>query len=179
MARKKATTKKGDEREVPPGLVVETATMVLFWQPPSVFSQWTPSVFEVEGVSYGCAEQFMMAEKARLFGDEAIRTKILASSSPRTQKALGRKVAGFDEARWNAARLELVVRGNRAKFSQNPSMLEELLRTGDKTLVEASPYDRVWGIGRAPDDPKAQDEREWRGLNLLGQALMRVRALLR
>lgn len=155
--------------------VVETPNLVLFWKPPAVFGQWTPSPFEVEGVRYACAEQFMMAEKARLFGDEAIRSEILATEDPRRHKALGRKVRGFDSQLWQAERLGIVVRGNRAKFAQNPAMLTVLANTRGKRLVEASPYDRVWGIGLRADDPRARDPARWRGTNLLGQALEQVR----
>lgn len=159
--------------------VIETATMVLFWQPPGVFGQWTDSVFEVDGVTYRCAEQFMMAEKARLFGDAAVRAKILASSSPREHKALGRTVAGFEHDVWEQACVDIVVRGNLAKFRQNPAMLAALLATGDKQLVEATPLDKIWGVGLRADDPQIHDPANWRGQNLLGVALMRVRAELR
>lgn len=159
--------------------VIETATMVLFWQPPGIYGQWTDSPFVDDDVRYGCAEQFMMAEKARIFGDEAVRRQILASASPRAHKALGRKVQGFDAAVWERERLPIVVRGNLAKFTQNPAMLAALLATGDKLLVEASPLDRIWGIGLRADDPRAHDQATWRGLNLLGVALMEVRARLR
>lgn len=159
--------------------VIETGTMVLFWQPPGVFGQWTDSVFEVDGVTYGCAEQFMMAEKARLFGDAPTRAKILASSSPREHKALGRTVANFDGATWQAACLDIVVRGNLAKFGQNPALRAALLATGDKLLVEASPLDKLWGVGLRADDPRIHDRATWRGQNLLGEALMRVRSALR
>lgn len=159
--------------------VIETATMVLFWQPPGVFGQWTPSVFVVDGVRYGCTEQFMMAEKARLFGDEATRATILAAADPRDHKALGRQVAGFAQDVWERERLPIVVRGNRAKFTQNPDMRAALLATGDKLLVEASPLDRIWGVGLRADDPRIHDRARWRGLNLLGEALMQVRAELR
>jgi ribA/ribD-fused uncharacterized protein len=159
--------------------VIETATMVLFWQPPGVFGQWTTSPFTVDGVAYTCAEQFMMAEKARLFGDEATRAKILATDSPREHKALGRQVADFVAEIWDAECLGIVVAGNLAKFSQNPEMKAALLATGDKLLVEASPLDRIWGVGLRADDPRIHDQARWRGKNLLGEALMRVRAELR
>ncbi|MDC0716384.1 NADAR family protein [Nannocystis bainbridge] len=159
--------------------VIETATMVLFWQPPGLFGQWTPSRFEVDGVTYGCAEQFMMAEKARLFGDEATRARILATDSPKQHKALGREVAGFEQAVWDRECLDIVVRGNRAKFGQDPALRAALLATGDKLLVEASPLDRLWGVGLRADDPRIHDPAQWRGKNLLGEALMRVRAELR
>lgn len=159
--------------------VIETATMVLFWQPPGIYGQWTPSPFTLDGARYGCAEQFMMAEKARLFGDEATRAKILASDSPREHKALGRQVRGFVSETWDRECLGIVVRGNLAKFSQNPDMLAALLATGDKLLVEASPLDKIWGVGLRADDPQIHDRARWRGQNLLGEALMRVRAELR
>jgi ribA/ribD-fused uncharacterized protein len=159
--------------------VIETATMVLFWQPPAVFGQWTESAFTVDGVTYSCAEQFMMAEKARMFGDEATRAEILASASPREHKALGRRVTGFDHAAWEAARLDIVIRGNLAKFGQDPALRAALLATGDKLLVEASPLDRIWGVGLRADDPRIHDQATWRGKNLLGEALMRVRTELR
>ena len=115
--------------------VVETRTMVLFWQPPAVFGQWTASRFTVDGATYGCAEQFMMAEKARLFGDEATRAKILAAGSPRQHKALGRQVAGFVQAVWDRECLDIVVRGNRAKFGQDKAA--KLARRREAERAEA------------------------------------------
>lgn len=169
--------RKGDDFDG--SQVIETATMVLFWHPPAVYGQWTDSEFTVDGVTYSCAEQFMMAEKARLFGDEAVRAQILASSSPKEHKALGRRVAGFGHAVWERACLDIVVRGNRAKFTQNPEMRAALLATGDKLMAEASPLDKIWGIGLRADDPRAHDRATWLGQNLLGEALMRVRNELR
>ena len=142
-------------------------------------SQWWPVSFTVDGDRYASAEHFMMAEKARLFGDEATRAQILKAADPAAAKRLGRRVRGFDEGRWEAERFEIVVRGSRAKFEQNPPLREFLLGTGDRVLVEASPVDRIWGIGMAADDPRAGDPEQWRGLNLLGFALMEARSLLR
>jgi ribA/ribD-fused uncharacterized protein len=168
-----------DARGYPGGMpdITETIDFVFFWN--GWPSQWYPSEFTVGGVRYVCAEQFMMAEKARLFGDEATRKKILGTRSPRDHKALGRKVTPFDEKRWTAACREIVYQGNVAKFEQSPDLLELLLATGDKTLVEASPSDCIWGIGLAADDGRAMDRSAWRGTNWLGEALMRVRADLR
>lgn len=158
--------------------VIETERLVLFWKPPAVFSQWTRSPFEVEGQRYLFAEQYMMAEKARLFGDDGTLARILASPSPRTQRALGQRVAGFDELTWRERRLAIVEAGNLAKFAQNPDMLAVLLATGEKTLVEASPMDSIWGIGLRADDPRALEPASWQGKNLLGIALMAVRSRL-
>jgi ribA/ribD-fused uncharacterized protein len=138
-------------------------------------SQWYPAPFCVDGVHYATAEHWMMAEKARLFGDEATCARILAANSPGAAKAFGREVAGFDAARWDAAKFEIVVRGNRAKFAAHPELAAWLARTGRKVLVEASPVDAIWGIGLAADDPAAKDPARWRGPNLLGFALMDVR----
>jgi hypothetical protein len=157
--------------------VTERGDFVFFWS--GWPSQWHPSTFTVEGVTYVCAEQFMMAEKARLFGDEATRRKILAAADPREHKALGREVTPFDEARWTNACREIVFQGNLAKFTQDEALRALLLATGDKTLAEASPKDLVWGIGLAADDWQATHRGKWRGKNWLGEALMRVRAELR
>lgn len=138
-------------------------------------SQWYPCQFEVDSVKYTSAEQYMMAEKARLFGDEKIRTEILRTSDPRKCKALGRKVKNFDKAVWDKRKENIVRNGNFEKFMQNSALRSFLLSTGDKVLVEASPTDRVWGIGLGKNNPDALDPKKWRGQNLLGFILMAVR----
>lgn len=142
------------------------------------FSQWYPAPFMVDGVRYATAEHWMMAGKARLFGDTGALAKVLAHDDPAKAKAAGRGVRDFDEAVWTAHRFDLVVAGNRAKFEAHPSLRDFLLGTGDSVLVEASPVDPVWGIGLAADAPAAHDPAAWRGLNLLGFALMAVRGAL-
>ena len=97
---------------------------------------------------------------------------------PSAAKALGRKVRGFVDEQWRAARMEIVVRGNSAKFSQHAGLRDHLLKTGDAILVEAAPRDRIWGIGLGAKNEKASNPAQWRGLNLLGFALMEVRSLL-
>ncbi|MFE0457635.1 NADAR family protein [Kitasatospora sp. NPDC058965] len=141
-------------------------------------SQWWPSAFTVDGVRYATAEHWMMAGKARLFGDEEIVPRILAARTPAEAKKFGRLVRGFDEERWAAHRFALVTEGNVAKFGQDPALRAYLLGTGNRVLVEASPLDRVWGIGLAADDERAADPARWPGLNLLGFALMQARAEL-
>lgn len=135
-------------------------------------SQWYPSPFEVDGVRYSCCEQLMMAEKARLFGDTQTLKAILKAESPREHKALGREVTPFDEGRWAAVCRDVVYRGNLAKYSQNDDLRALLLGTAHLRLVEASPHDRIWGIGLGAGDPRATHPREWRGKNWLGQVLM-------
>lgn len=144
-----------------------------FWSGP--FSNWHPSKFEVDGVKYNCSEQFMMAEKARLFNDQDTLAKILASSNPKDQKACGRLVQKFNKDKWEAVARDVVYKGCLAKFSQNPDLKEALLATVGTSMVEASPYDRIWGIGLAKDDPRAKDRSKWRGTNWLGETLDRVR----
>lgn len=139
------------------------------------FSQWYNAPLVVDGDRYPTAEHFMMAEKATLFGDQQIRAQVLQAPSPAAAKALGRKVRGFDAATWVANRFSIVVRANSAKFAQNPEMGQFLLQTGSHILVEASPVDRIWGIGMARDNEKVNNPNLWRGLNLLGFALMQVR----
>ncbi|WP_046245893.1 NADAR family protein [Hymenobacter terrenus] len=139
------------------------------------FSQWYPATFEENGTRYPTAEHYMMAEKARLFGDDDTRAAILRTTHPNDAKRLGRKIAPFDEATWTAARMAIVVRGNALKFGQHPALATFLRQTGARVLVEASPVDSIWGIGLAQDSPHAAQPTEWRGLNLLGFALMEVR----
>ena len=145
----------------------------------SCLSQWYPCKFTVNGIHYNCAEQFMMAEKARLMRDEETREKILASTDPEEIKALGRQVRNFDEYRWQKHRMEIVVTGNLHKFIDNEDLKNFLLNTGDKILVEASPYDTVWGIGMKEDNMDCLNPRLWKGENLLGFALMDVRNKLK
>lgn len=141
-------------------------------------SQWWPAPFIVDGIRYATAEHYMMIGKARLFGDEKIVTQMLTTSHPGAVKALGRKVRNFDQATWDAHCFDLVVAGNVAKFSQHPGLGQYLSRTKKRVLVEASPVDRVWGIGLSATDPRAADPARWRGRNLLGFGLMSTRAKL-
>jgi ribA/ribD-fused uncharacterized protein len=144
----------------------------------SCFSQWYAAPFIIEELRYATAEHFMMAAKAALFGDEATRAKVLQAPNPGAAKALGRKVRGFDEATWIENRFSIVVKANEAKFSQNTKLGEYLKQTASRVLVEASPVDRIWGVGLAANDERANNPNLWRGLNLLGFALMQVRERL-
>lgn len=143
------------------------------------FSQWYESAFTIDSIRYATAEHYMMAGKARLFGDADALAQILAATDPGKAKAMGRAVKGYVEEQWRTHRFQIVVDGNYAKFSQHRELGAYLLRTGDKVLVEASPVDPIWGIGLARDDADAQHPATWKGLNLLGFALMEVRDRLR
>lgn len=142
-------------------------------------SQWWPATFTVDGLAFATAEHYMMWRKATLFGDTATAERIRAATHPQQAKTLGRKVAGFDERIWVEQRYDIVVAGSVAKFGQHDELRKYLLGTGDRVLVEASPVDRIWGIGLAADDPRAEHPAKWQGQNLLGFALMDARAALR
>ncbi|MCO7188436.1 NADAR family protein [Pseudoalteromonas sp. XMcav2-N-2] len=156
---------------------------ILFWghQKPksgvskSCFSQWYPARFEQHGLVFKTAEHYMMYHKAMLFENADIASRILHCDHPSEVKKLGREVSGFDEATWNAKRFNIVISANLLKFGQNPELKTFLLSTNKSVLVEASPVDKIWGIGLAEDHEFASVPQKWQGLNLLGYALMVVR----
>ena len=154
-----------------------TDKYIFFWG--GTYSQWCPSPFEIGGVKYNCTEQYMMAQKALLFGDEVSYDEIMETSKPMTQKAIGRRVKGFDKDKWEAVCRQIVYDANYAKFTQNPAMMAELLATGDREIVEASPEDKIWGIGLHESDDRVHDKSKWQGTNWLGEAIMQVREKLR
>lgn len=160
-----------------------------FWQTSSPFSQWHPAVFEASFAnqkkpfnpadnavhSFSSAEQYMMYAKAMLFLDRETAARILKTTSPREIKELGRQVKNFDQVVWEYNRLWIVYQGNKAKFTQQPALLDALLVTSGKTLVEAAPNDTIWGIGLAENDPMAMQRNTWKGKNLLGELLTQLR----
>ena len=152
-------------------------TYHFFWSGP--FSQWHPAEFEIDRVRFNTAEQAMMYFKATLFGDHEIATRILGARKPREQKALGRQVRGFDSAIWDAHKVEIVRRANRAKFGQNRGLRRKLFQTGTRHLVEASPLDAIWGIGLDEATARTVPPEDWPGQNLLGKILTEVREELR
>ena len=178
-------------------------TPVFFWKPNEdwgFMGQWylEPIIDPTTKQTFNCNEQYMMYHKAMTFNDDTSAQKVLETDSPREQKDLGRKVSGFDEHKWDECKLEIVVTANLMKFSQGTtrkddsfvyppnghvqgqeeiSLKELLLSTGDRELVEASARDRVWGIGFSPEKAVHVPRYKW-GKNLLGKALMEVRARL-
>lgn len=166
----------------------ETVKYIQFWghQPSkdgsltaTCFSQWWLSTFTVDGILYRSAEHWMMAGKARLFGDAVALEKILASEKPAEAKAIGRTILNFDDVLWKKEGYPIVVQGSIHKFSSDPQLREFLLNTADRIIVEASPVDAIWGTGHAKDHPNAERPWLWRGSNLLGFALMEARDALR
>jgi ribA/ribD-fused uncharacterized protein len=160
-------------------MIHRTERFTFFFRPDAPFSQWHPARFELAGQRFTCAEQYMMYGKAILFDDAEIAEQILAAAAPSQHKALGRKVRNFSDPVWKANREAIVHDGSRAKFTQNPALRQALLDTAGTELVEASPFDRIWGIGLSATDARAEDPSQWRGQNLLGKILTRVRDELR
>jgi ribA/ribD-fused uncharacterized protein len=150
--------------------------LLLFWgQWPS---NWCPSPFTIDGVTYSCVEQYMMAEKADLFGDWGTKHRIMATTDPAEQKRLGKSVTPYIEAEWAAIRYDVVLKATIEKYRQNPELKAKLLASVGR-FVEAAPDDRVWGIGLRATDPRAHDPKQWRGTNLLGKALDEARDVIR
>lgn len=154
-----------------------TDKYIFFWN--GIYSQWYPSLFMVDEYEYLTAEQYMMHQKAITFGDEDIAKKIMMAELPDQQKALGRQIKGFDKTVWDKVCLSIVYKGNYAKFTQNEDLKEQLLASGDKIIVEGSPVDFIWGVGLHYEDPLIEDPKNWKGLNLLGSAIMLVRNTLK
>lgn len=142
-------------------------------------SNWYSCSFKYGRYTYSSAEQFMMAQKAALFRDFGVFRKILNTHDQSTIKKLGKQVSNYDDAVWNRLRGPMMRRGLRAKFQQNPELMEKLLATGKMVLAECAPRDKIWGIGLAVDDARIQDPQQWNGQNLLGTVLMEVRSDLR
>lgn len=147
---------------------------VFFYGSSEIFSNWHRCNFRIDNIKFNCSEQAMMYYKAKMFRDYEIADRILRSRNPKDQKQLGREVRNFDENHWNNNREEVMYRILLEKFSQNQDFKKELLKYKDYDFVEASPYDRIWGIGLREDNDLVLDESNWRGLNLLGKCLTRV-----
>ncbi len=141
-------------------------------------SQWYKCDFEEKGIKYNCCEQYMIAKKAELFDDKEILNEIMGESNPKVIKRLGRKVRNFDSEIWNKNRINIVKNGNYLKFTQNEELKEYLLSTNDAILAEASPYDRIWGIGLSKEDKRSNNPNMWKGKNYLGFVLMDVRGII-
>jgi ribA/ribD-fused uncharacterized protein len=153
--------------------VIKTDKHVFFWG--SEFSNFYQLGFTWRGIYFNCAEQAMMWSKADTFGDEETKKEILIYSEPKMHKKLGRQVKNFDDTIWASVRFELALEFLYCKYNQNPSLKKLLIDTYPRKMVEASPYDKVWGIGLSEYDQLMHDESNWKGENLLGKALDLVR----
>jgi len=155
-----------------------TQKFTFFYESDSPFSNWYPQTFVHEGKEYNCSEKYMMYKKAMLFKDYEVAEMIMQQNDPRKQKFLGRQVREFDQEIWMANCQEIMVPALVSKFTQDSYSLKCMLDTGDSIIVEASPYDKVWGIGMRKDDPDATNPFQWKGQNLLGIVLMKARKII-
>lgn len=146
-----------------------------FYETKHPFSQWYKCKFELNGCKFSSAEQFMMYSKANLFNDSESAKMILSTSNTRKQKEIGRKVKGFNKEKWNKKALEIVYEGNYEKFNQNEELKKVLLSTKGHMIVEASPYDKIWGIGLSEEDSQISNILNWQGTNWLGIVLTELR----
>jgi ribA/ribD-fused uncharacterized protein len=146
-----------------------------FWKDASPFSQWHKVGFTIDGVHFKTAEHYMMWKKAMLFGDADSAEKVLKAGHPSDAKKLGRGVKNFDRYEWEQNCKRFVYDGNYAKFTQNEALKKKLMDTGDTLLVEASPYDAIWGIGLTEEEAKKLPESQWPGTNWLGEILTQLR----
>ena len=144
-----------------------------FWDGPH--SQWYPAQFSFDKMRFNCAEQFMMFGKSVFFEDFSNAHAVMKSNRPREQKALGRQTANFNVDKWANVAKDIVYVGNYCKYTQDNRLNGILMDTNGITLVEASPYDKIWGIGLPKDDPKAQQRSTWQGKNWLGEVITKVR----
>jgi ribA/ribD-fused uncharacterized protein len=152
-----------------------------FWkpaQPNGWLSNWSKHPIVDNGVTFPTAEHYLMHHKALLMGDAATAARILKAKSPCAAKMLGRSVDNWDEERWCSKRKDIMRRGLALKVEQHPDLLALLTQTGASVLAEASPDDKIWGIGCSVKDKRAADANLWPGRNLLGECWMEVRAAL-
>lgn len=154
---------------------------VTFYGSSDPFSNWHPASFSMEFnkvlYQFNSSEQALMFAKARLFDDSGVANKILKTGDQKLIKNLGRQVTNYDETVWADKRLDIMTNILIHKFEQNPKLLCLLLNTGDKVIIEASPYDKIWGVGLGFG--ATADKETWKGLNLLGTALMNARTHLK
>jgi len=150
-----------------------------FWKSTSPLSNWHPSPFIDEyGNKFPTNEHYMMWRKAILFKDTEIAELILKQPDPKTVKSLGRRVHNFDSVIWNQHAQDIVYEGCMLKFTQNTHIIPYILKTKDSLIAEASPYDKIWGIGLNMYDAAHTPQKNWPGTNLLGIVLMKVRSKL-
>lgn len=139
-------------------------------------SQWYWSLFSEAGRDFCTAEQYMMFQKAQLFGDDYVAEQIMGVTSPSQQKKWGRQVSNFDPDTWNKHKVQIVYQGSWLKFSQNEDLKEELLNTRPQLLVEANPKDPIWSCGLTIEQAQQTPIDQWPGENLLGQILTLIRS---
>ena len=141
------------------------------------FSNWHYSEYKYDNVIFCCVEQGVMWSKAKLFSDEEIANEILtcAFNEQGQMKRLGRNVKNFNQYIWDSSKIKIYSLHCKNKFIQNEKLMQELINTGNTQLVEASPYDKIWGIGLHECDARIINPSKWPGKNLLGKILTEIR----
>ncbi len=157
---------------------MKTTDKFVFFYNNTPYSNFHKSKFIVDNIEFCCGEQWIMYQKAILFNDTEIANEILKANNPGKIKSLGRKVSNFDEDIWNKHRETKTFIGLLEKFKQDERLKKLLIDTGNRELVEASPTDRIWGIGLSENDQRIYDKSKWLGRNILGKILMKVRSHL-
>jgi len=152
-----------------------TEEFIFYFGPDSIYSHWYKSNFIISKQDFCCVEQYLMYQKAILFKGADTAKKILNSSNPARHRHLGKQVAGFNKQLWHQKCKQFAFDGELAKFYQSRALKEKLLQTIGKSFAEASPYDRIWGIGLSMSNPKIFDRTQWRGRNWSGEVLELVR----
>lgn len=151
---------------------LQTKTHIYFWG--SIFSNFHPIDFIHQNNEFANSEQAFMWRKAVFFKDFDTALKILETTNPQEAKSLGRKVKYYDDIKWNQIREQIMYEVNIDKY-ENKELQKLLLSTNNLIIVESSPVDKIWGVGLSKEDPRILDENNWKGLNLLGKVLMKVR----
>ncbi|NBO22655.1 NADAR family protein [bacterium] len=158
--------------------ITHNSPFVFFWR--GKFSQWVKHPLLIDGVEYCCCEQYMMYQKALIFNDLESAEKIMSTSSPRQHQLLGREIKNFEQSVWDSHKFAVVYKGNYYKYKQNEELKNLLFSFPDNSIfVEASPIDKVWGVGRSVEETECSDPSKWLGINLLGNVLTSVRSVLK
>lgn len=154
-----------------------TDKYVFFWG--TEFSNWYPCqiiIFDKGNkLEFRSSEQYFMWLKAKYFLDYETADKILKCITPKKAKQLGREVKNFDEGHWKIVRYQLMYEAIKQKFNQNKELYQKLMSYSGKTFVEASPEDKIWGIGMDENAEGIEDMQNWKGQNLLGFCLTKLR----
>jgi ribA/ribD-fused uncharacterized protein len=160
-----------------------TDKFVFFYRNADIYSNFYKSEFTKNGIAFSCGEQWIMYQKALTFKDkyptnQDIADKILKTNDPGKIKAFGRQVQGYDEIIWSGCRQQKTYEGLIEKFRQNENLKKQILATGTRELVEASPSDKIWGVGLTESDVRIEKKSNWKGQNILGKILTKVRSTL-
>lgn len=157
-----------------------TDNHVIFYND-KILTNFSSCTFWVDDQIFNSSEQYFMYQKAIHFKDHETAKLILKATNPAEAKRLGRQVKNYNDKSWNAIRDFVMCHGLYNKFTQSKPHKEYLMRDEfyGKLFVEASPIDRIWGVGMDIDNPDIDDESKWLGENALGQLLTSIRNLLR